>query len=179
MKRLKKLTIHISIIAVLLFLFYYFGGYYFSQEQCIKETLRGLYGTETKRIMELENGNYTATLFADTDKMTMSIVGTKKIGFLYHTAESSVDAAINQTGKFYPHGIYNSQIGFVIFLYRNEKSIDRIEVTMSNGKVYVLDEWNNDFVGLKLSLDEISDDIAQGIYRAYDASNQLIDERKY
>ncbi len=179
MKRIKKLAIHSIIIAILLFLFYYFSGYYFSKEQCIEETLLGLYGTETNRIMELENGNYTATLFADTEKKTISVVGTKKIGFLYHTAESSVDAAINQTGKFYPHGIYNSQIGFVVFIYRNDKSIERIEVTMNNGQIYILDEWNNDFVGFKLLPDEITDDIPQGIYRAYDASNQLIEEKKY
>ena len=90
-----------------------------------------------------------------------------------------MDAAINQTGKFYPHGIYSSDLGFVVFLYRNDKAIEKIEVTMNNGQVYVLDEWNNDFVGLKISPDEISDDIAQGIYRAYDSSNQLMEERKY
>lgn len=179
MKRIKKLSIHSIIIAVLLFIFYYFGGYYFSKDQCIQETLRGLYGTETDCIMELKNNNYTATLFADIEKKTLSIVGTKKIGFLYHTASSSVSGKIDQTGKFYPHGIYNSEMGFVVFLYRNDKSIEKVEVTMNNGQIYVLDEWTNDFVGLKLSPDEITEDIPQGIYRAYDASNQLIYERTY
>ena len=42
MRRVKKIIFKISIIALLLFTFYYFGGWYFSKNQCIQETLRGL-----------------------------------------------------------------------------------------------------------------------------------------
>ena len=57
MKRGKKLLINISIIIVILLIEYYFGGYYISKEQCIKDTLRGLYSYETEKIMECKYRN--------------------------------------------------------------------------------------------------------------------------
>ena len=179
MRRVKKIIFKISIIALLLFIFYYFGGWYFSKNQCIQETLQGYYITNHKKIMELEGENYTAILYADTNSPKISIVGIKKFGILYHQGSSAPRRTIDQTRPFYPYGSYNSDIGFAVFIYRNDPSIERIEISMNNGNLYVLDEWNNDFVGLYLSPDDITENFPQGTYRAYDNANQVIYERKY
>ena len=179
MRRAKKVFIEICVIALLLFTFYYFGGHYFSKNQCIQDTLRGYYITNSKKIMELDGKNYTAVLYFDADTSKLSIVGIKKLGFLYHEGASAPRGTLYSTKPFYPYGSYNSDVGFAVFIYRNDPSIERIEISMNNGKLYVLDDWKNDFVGLCLAPDEITEDIPQGTYRAYDASNQLIYERLY
>ncbi len=179
MKRVKKILFKISIIALLLFTFYYFGGWYFSKNQCIQETLRGYCITNYKKIMELESKNYTALLYTDTNTAKISIIGIQNFGILYHEGSSAPSGTLNQTKPFYPYGSYDSDVGFVVFIYRNDPSIERIEISMNNGNLYALDDWNNNFVGFYLTPDEITEEIPQGTYRAYDASNQLIHERKY
>ena len=82
MKKGKKLLINIFLISIILLFLFYFGGYYISKDQCIKESLRGLYAKETEIIMELKRGNRYRILVADTDNKTHSIIGVKKLGFL-------------------------------------------------------------------------------------------------
>lgn len=175
MKRTKKLLINCSIIAIILFSFYYFGGFYISKEQCVIETVRALYGNETETIMEFQNKNSLITLMANTKEKTFSLVGTKKIGFLYRTASSSVGQKINEDELIEISGLFSSEIGMVIIVYRNDPSIHKIEVVFGNGDTMILEKWESDFVGFMLD----SDNWQSATYKAYDIDNQLIDEIYY
>lgn len=175
MKRGKKLLINVSIIMVILLGIYYFGGYYISKEQCITETLRALYAYEKDVIMEFEHNNRSYTLLADADQKTYSIVGTRKIGFLYHTDSSSTGFQIKEEHGIDVFGMYNNEIGTVIFVYRNDKSIAKVDAELENGDVIMLNEWKSDYVGFLLEDSEW----LNGTYKAYDDSNQLIEEVCY
>lgn len=176
MKRSKKLVINLTLIFVLLLFFYYFGGYYISKEQCVIETLRGLYGTETREIMELRQGNYIATLMADAEDKSFSIVGTKKIGFLYRTASSSIGIKNEDGDKLLVvSGNFSSDAGFVIFLHRNDKTIETVEVLLENGESFTITEWYEDYAGYVKDYN----DWQSGTYKAYNASGELVGEVFY
>ena len=176
MKRGRRLVLNIGIILILLLANYYFGGFYFSKQQCVTETLRGLYGYETTKIMELESGSYTATLMADPDAKTFSIVGTRRFGCLYRTATSSIGHTINERNAIDVYGIFSSDIGSLIFLYRNDKSVEQVEVVLDSGEHYLVDEWHQDFGGF---LGKNKDDWSSGTYRAYNASGEMVGEVSY
>lgn len=175
MKRSKKLVRNLLIISVLLLGIYYFGGYYVSKQQCVIETLRGLYGTETREVMELRQGKYIATLMADENDESFSIVGTKKIGFLYRTASSSIGIKNDKNEILRISGMASSDHGMVIFLCRNDKTIDMVEVLLENGETFTITEWHEDYAGY------IREDHnwESGTYRAYDASGELVGEVEY
>lgn len=175
MKRSKKLAVNLAFIFVILLVFYYFGGFYFSKEQCVLESLRGLYGTETREIMELRQGKYIATLMADEEDESFSIVGTKKIGFLYRTASSSVGIKNDKEEILKISGMASSDHGMVIFLCRNDKAIETVEVLLENGETFTITEWHEDYAGY------IREDYnwESGIYRAYNAKGELIGEVYY
>lgn len=175
MKRNRKLIRNSVLIAIFLFFIYYFGGYYLSKEQCILETMRGLYANESEKILELENGNRSFTLMADEDEKTYSLIGTRKIGFLYRTASSSVGITIREENKIHISGLYNSDSGMVITVYRNDPSICKIEAALESGETVTFDEWIGNFSGLVLD----TGDFYNGIYKAYDTDNQLIEEVSY
>lgn len=175
MKRIKKLIFHSILIIFLLFIFYYFGGYYFSKEQCIKEILRGHYATENDTIMDFENKPYSMTLVADMKNKTASLIGTRKIGFLYHAASSSLSHRISEDTQMSISGTYNSDIGLVVFIYRNDKSIEKVEVSLNDGTTLILDDWIRDFTGFILDIPRPT----QGTYKAYDASHRLIFKGTY
>lgn len=175
MKRGKKLIRNLAVILVLLLGFYYFGGYYISKEQCVIETLRGLYGTETRKVMELRQKNYFATLMAGEEDESFSIVGTKKIGFLYRTASSSVGIKNDKEEILKISGMASSDHGMVIFLCRNDKSIETVEVLLENGETFTITEWYEDYAGY------IREDHnwESGTYRAYNAEGELVGEVYY
>lgn len=175
MKRSKKLAINLMFIFVLLQGFYYFGGYYVSKQQCVLETLRGLYGTETREVMELQQGNYIATLMADEEDESFSIVGTKKTGFLYRTASSSIGIKNDKTEILKISGMASSDHGMVIFLCRNDKTIETVEVLLENGESFTITEWHENYAGY------IREDHnwESGTYKAYNAAGELIGEVYY
>lgn len=175
MNRGKKLIRNLAVILVLLLGFYYFGGYYVSRQQCIIETLRGLYGTETREIMELRQGNYIATLMADEDDESFSIVGTKKIGFLYRTGSSSIGIQNDKKEILKISGMASSDHGMVIFLCRNNKTIEKVEVLLENGESFTITEWQEDYAGY------IREDHnwESGTYKAYNAEGELVGEVYY
>lgn len=175
MKRGKKLIRNVSIIAILLFLFCYFGGYFISKEACIVDSLRGLHRNERDIAMELTMGNRSYTVVTDMEEKVYSIIGTKRIGFLYHTANSYTGHEIKEEECIDISGMYSSEIGSLIFVHRNDERIARVEMDLEDGSVISLDEWENDFTGIILEEKEWY----RGTYKAYDASNQLIGEVYY
>lgn len=175
MKKNKKLLINTGIIGIILFSFYYFGGFYFSKNQCIIETVRALYGNEAEFIMEFQNNHHSVTLMANTDEKSFSLVGTQKFGLLYHSASSFVGEKIDQNHMFDVSGLSTSKQGMVVIAYRNNPSIHRVEVEFDNGDTIILDEWKQNFVGLMID----SKDWQSATYKAYDIHHQLIEERYY
>ncbi len=175
MNRGKKLLINLCIIVCVLLLRYYFGGYYISQEQCLLETMRGLYAKETDIIMELETDNHIKTLVADFENRTVSIIGTKKKGIFYQTASSSIGSYISDKEKIHISAMGDADVGMAVFIYRNDKNIHKVEVKMEDGKVFQLDEWNQDFTGFLYECQ----DWKQGEYILLDQNNNIIGKIVY
>lgn len=175
MKRSKKLFTNTTLILLFLAIIYYLGGFYLSKEQCILETIRGLYGTETEMVMELTNHNRTITLMTNVEEKTISIVGTKKIGFLYQTDSSFIGNTIDEEHTIDISGKYDNDVGMAIFIYRNDKSICRIELSLDSGNTIVFNEWQKDFTGCLIE----TTDWQNGTYKAYDSNGTLIEEVYY
>lgn len=174
MKRSKKLLINMCIIAVLLSGFYYFGGYYISKEQCMMEMLRSYYCNEREVAMEFENNNIITTVVVDIEGKTFSALKVKKIGFLYQPTGSAYGQEISEEYKISVNGHYTKGDGMEIFVYRNDDTVERVEVTMEDS-VIVLDEWENNFAWFVKD----TDGWKRGTYRAYNASNEIIEEMQY
>ena len=165
MNRKKKIVINIIVILIILGGAYYFGGYYISNDQCVQETLRALYATETEKILELKEGNYILTLYADMDNRTYSLVTTKRIGFLYHTGSSMIGCNMRDEDAFYVTNGYSSDIdGMEIIIYRNDPSITKLEASFDDGTEYVFEEWTKDFIVFTHS----SDSWTNAEYTGYD-----------
>lgn len=176
MNRSKKLALNLAGILVLLLAFYYFGGYYISKQQCVLESLRGLYGTETREIMELRQGKYIITLMADENDESFSIVSIKKTGFLYRTASSSVGVPIDKERAFKVSGTFSSDRGGVVFIYRNHPDIVRVEVEMQDGERHTITEWQENYAGFLVNDKK---EWYPGTYKAYNATGELIEEVYY
>ena len=176
MKRGKKLLINVSIVMIILLVEYYFGGYYISKEACIKDILKGLYVYETENIMECKKGNRIITLMADLDEKTYSIVGVRRNCFLYHTDDCFTGYPIRDDNSFDIMGIYDEDFGSFISVYRNDKSIAKVTVETKNGDVITLDDWKRDFAGCLYDEDVM---LREKIYRAYNASGELVAERAW
>lgn len=174
MKRGKKLLINLSIIMLILLVEYYLGGYYISKEKCIQDTLRGLYAYETENIMEFKKGKRIITLMANLDKKTYSIVSVKRNGFLYHTDDCFTGHPIEDNNTFDVLGVYDEDTGSFIGIYRNDKSITKVTVGTENAEVVTLDDWKQDFAGCLYEEDMM---LREMIYRAYNASGELVEER--
>lgn len=173
MKRERKLVRNVFIISIILFIFYYFGGYYLSNKACVEDIIRGLYVEEKDIIMELRHNNEFQTLVADLEKGTYSIIGTRKIGFLYRTSDCSTHQTIKRDSAVHVYYGYSSNIGLYYYVYRNNKAVDKVEVELYNGIKFTLDEWHQDFAGIIVDTDGWS-----GVYRAYDVNGNLIEENQ-
>ena len=171
MKKGKKLLINTILILIILLYSFYFGGYYISKEKCIRESLRGLYAKETEIIMELKRGNRSRILVADTDEKTHRIIGVKKIGFLYKVDDSYGGGPLKQGNVIGLDSYYSDEIGTVIFVHRNDKSVIKVELELENGDVVVMDDWKKDYLGYL----EQEDIFRKGVFRAYNASDEVID----
>ena len=175
MNRGKKLVKNFVIIVSFLLIFYYFGGYYISKQQCVMESLRGLYCTETNReIMEFRYGNYIATLMADENDEKFAIIGTNKKGFLYRTGNSTTGITIDKEKCMTISGMGSSE-RMVVFIHRNDKSIDRVEAVLKNGETYTITEWHEDYAGYVRE----SINWNGATYKAYNAAGELVGEELY
>lgn len=176
MKRIRKLTINIVVIISILFSYYYFYGYYFSKDQCILETRRSLYINDDQKIDEIVKDDCYYTLFADLEKKSFSVVGTKRIGFLYHTISGDmIDQTINQDTNIHVVGSYSSDYGMNIVVYKNNKNVDRVEIVFEDGQDITIDDWENDFAFINVHCYSYLD----GLYRSYDKNDFVIDAVEY
>lgn len=182
MKRMKKTIRNLILIAILVVLWMYFNGYYISKEQCVLETARGLYATGDI-VMELnydintsqtENGKkYSFTVLSDEEKGTCSIIGTKKVGFLYKPYHSSVNHIINDENIVDFLSYYTTEAGEIVVVHRNDKKVERINFEKEDGTFMILDEWKGDFVGF---VGEQSDMLYESAYQVCDKNGNLLEK---
>lgn len=175
MNRSKKLVRNLIIIAMFLSVFFYFNGFYFSKQKCVTETLRGLYSTETsKEVMELRYGNCIATVMAEENDESFSIIETNKKAFFYRTGDCSTGIKIDKEKSMTISGI-GSEEQIAVFIYRNDKSIDRVEVVTENGETYTIAEWHEDYAGYVRE----NHNWESATYKAYNAEGELVGEEIY
>lgn len=175
MSRKKKLMFNVTIISILLYVFYYFGGLYVSKEQCIVETMRGLYVKGNEIFIEVRSGNEIKTLVGDTTEGVVSMIGTKQFGFLYRTSDCFTNQTLKKDQAFNIIAGYNSDAGQTIFVFRNNKDIAYIELKLNNGTNVVFDEWSSDFAGTILD----TNDWVSGVYKAYSSNGELLEVMEY
>ena len=175
MKRNRKLVRNSILIGIMFAFIYYFGGFFFSKEECVYDTIRALYGKETEIVYEFNHGNKYITIVTTPNEDTMSIVGTKRVGFLYQTASSSTGQIINKEKSIYITGMWSSDYGQALVVHRNLENISKVIVDLNDGNQIIFDEWNHNFAGEIVK----NENWAQGIYRVYDENNQLIEEFEY
>ena len=68
MSRRKKLIRNIIILSLICSFFYFTGGYYFSREACIMDSIRSLYCEEDEFITSANLNDYDITLFREAEK---------------------------------------------------------------------------------------------------------------
>lgn len=176
MKRGKKLIRNSCIIAVLLIGICYFSGFYISKEECMKDTLRGLYANENEVIAEIQNGKFITSIVIDDEAKTVSIIGTKKYGPLYCTGNCFTGHKMKDNECIDITGSWSHDRGtMVIVIYRNAKNIEKVEIKFEDGNTTSVDEWTKDFAVLSLE----TKDWVRGTYRAYDSVGNFIGEIEY
>jgi len=72
--------------------------------------------------------------------------------------------------------VYDEDTGSFIGIYRNDKSITKVTVGTENAEVVTLDDWKQDFAGCLYEEDMM---LRETIYRAYNASGELVEERAW
>lgn len=177
MTRSKKLFMNLGFIVLILGCFYFFGGYYFSKDTCIEDTLKALYIEDSQLVNEWENEHTSLLLFLNEDETLFSTVVLHKTAFLYHIDSTATNQTLNKTSSFYPYVNYSQDIGTCIYLYRNDPNIDKIYLTTQDGYQMIFEEWHNNFSG-KI-VDEDHDRFYLAKYQAYDQKNRLIEEFKH
>ena len=174
MSRFRKLIRSTIVILSILVGFYYYGGFYLSKEAYIKDFLKGHYYKEDEYILEFNYKNRYKTIYADFDNMTYVVIGSKKLGFLYTQYNSEwheidIEKSID---TYYTYEI--NMNGLMLFVYRNDSSVDYVVFERNDGEKYIIDNWNKNFGIVRID----GKYIAEGIYKIYDKNNQLIDEIK-
>lgn len=174
MKRGKKLIRNLCLIVILLFVYCYFGGYFISKEACIEDSLRGLQRNERETVTEFTLDNINYAVVVDREEKEYSVVGTRRIGFLYHTSGGVTGHVIKEEDCIDLSG-YGDPDGAFLIIYRNDNEVQRVEAKLVNGREIVFEEWEDDF-----SIATINDkEWYRGTYKVYDADGELIGEVQY
>lgn len=175
MKRNRKLFINSCIITILLFCFYYIGRYYISQDDCIYDTIRSLYGNEFNEVMEFKKDNEYRTLLVDDNFETCSIVGTKRVGLFYQPSGSIVGDKIKKDRSIEITGEWTRDFGMVLIIYRTNENVEKVIVEFEDGSKVTFNDWKQNFSGVLLD----KDNWYNGIYKVYNTNNKLIEEIEY
>ena len=175
MNRIKKLVRNTMIIILVLIGFYYYGGFYLSREEYIKDYLKGFYRKENEYILEFNYKNRYKSIIADLDNKTYAVIGTRKIGFLY-VSDGSYKYEIDIEKIIDTKYVYDSDMnGLILFIYRNNDQVDYVIFESKDGEKYKIDDWNKNFSIIKID-GNFSNLSVEGIYKIYDKNNQLIEE---
>lgn len=176
MKRNRRVAINLCIVTALLFLLYYFGGLYFSKNECVKECQRANLCKELETVTEIRGEKYSYAILANEEDTEYAVVVMRRYGFLYRpinffrgTWSKEENEMLIKKRSF---GVAEAQMEF---LYRNDKRVERVEVYLENGEIISQDNWSGDYTGYARDGEEFLD----ATYKMYDVSNQLIGEVEY
>lgn len=172
MNRLKKLIRNTIIVVLILFGFYYYGGFHLSKESYIKDFLKGHYYKENEYILEFNYKNRYKTILADFDNMTYVVVGTQNIGFFY-TMDSSGNHEIDIEKSIDTYYTYEIEMnGLILIVYRNNLDVDHVVFETKDGNKYIINSWTKNFGTVRID----GEYVKEGLYKLYDKNNQLIEE---
>lgn len=171
MKRNRRVAINLCIIIGLLFLLYYFGGFYFSKSECIKACQRANLCKDLEIVMEIQGEQYSYTILADTEDAEYAIVVMDRFGILYRPCNFYQGSWSEEENEMLikRHG-FGAAIAQVHFLYRNDKRVERVEAHLGNGEIISLDNWRGDYIGYARDGKEFLD----VTYKMYDAEGQFL-----
>lgn len=176
MNRKKKLIRNIVILSLILSFYYFTGGIYLTKESCIMDSVRGLYSNEKEIITSEKINSYEVTLLADRENLTAAIFSTKKTGPFYRIGGSMIGSEIHQDVPIDIDGMFDSDFGSVVYIYRNDKSIEEIEVVKGNGETVMINVWEKDFI---LIAYEDTDSWTHTICRVYDENHEIVYETAF
>ena len=185
MNKKRNLIINGILIIVALVAIYHFGGFYVSQDQCVKEYLRGLHINPGEAAMSIEEGNMIYTIYANDETYLVEqdgkeigghlVVVTQKIGFLYHAKsyQEMTGDAHNVTVSWFKTG---DDAGYIVVAERADESIARADVLMALGFTdsvqLKFDEWKNNVAATYAE----GEDMNFVTYQTYDADGNLIED---
>ena len=150
MKRNRKFVRNCIIICSILFSVYYFGNFYFSKEECLKDMMTSLYLNDYEIVDEIQIGNEIHYVTINHEEKTLSIIDILDYEFLYRKQEiyKEIVHKFNDNYKYdiYGHRYQAYDYCLLYVLYRNDKEVQKIEFVSETGETYTFDEWNGDFL---------------------------------
>ena len=179
MKRRRQILFSSGVILLAVLLYGWTGGYYWSPETCVEDSLRGLYFTLAEKIDEVRIGSQIYYLYANDDQYAVHGVRNTAL-FFYVTTGGSTHNDYGQSGEaFEINGLSSAQTQ-VFVIRRNQPDIEKIEIDLGNGvPVIVLDQWHDDFAMAARIIEDEADSLWKGTCRAWDKNGKLIEERRF
>ncbi len=177
-KRIKGIIVNISIIISLLCLFYYFSDYYISINTCRNDMLKAYNSDDFDILHVVENKNNVRYVLTDNQYDTWSILNISKKGLLYTPEASQYNLKINKEKAFDVNVYFDTEFEHTIMIYRNNKDIDHIKITIKDHNVIEEKTWNNDFIFTSYKSDTLGKKNI-GVYEAFDKNGKLIESIQY
>ena len=176
MTRKKKLIRNIVILLLIGMFCYFTGGCYLTKESCIMDSVRSLYSKEDEFIIDAKVNSYEVTLLADSDNLTAAIFATKKTGPFYRIGNNMIGSKINREVPIDIDGMFSNEFGTVVYIYRNDKSIEEIEVILGTGETVIMNDWEKDFI--LITYDDM-DNWMHTICRVYNENHKVVYETAF
>ena len=176
MSRKKKLIRNMVILLLIGTFYYFLGGYYLTKESCIQDNLKSWYSQDNEYITSVKLGSYEVTLQADQDNHTASIICTRKTGPFYQIGDSMIDCAMDKEAPIDMNGMFDHNYGSVVYIYRNDKSIEEIEVILGTGETVIMSDWEKDFI--LITYDDM-DSWMHTICRVYNENHEVVYETAF
>ena len=175
MNRKNKIILNIVLIFFILFGFILINGYYISKSKCIDDTLKVLYTNHSyTHITSYENKNSTVALLLEEDNSHFLLMGLTKYGPFYRSHDVEQYDCIHPTDDFIV-ARKDIEDDTIYYIYRENKDIDLIELTLKDGTVIQFHNWNYDFSSY---VDSREVYLNEAIWKAYDKNHTLISAKE-
>jgi hypothetical protein len=176
MSRIKKIIRNIFIIVILFYLITILLGLHFTPLAAHESSERGLnYGPS--EIIHIENYKNVKFILGKYDKWVSCDIVTRTLFFFWGSGGQSLGFENDETKKvcytWSGHNQYISVYGFI-----NDKSVKKIEVTLSNGEVLTQTNFYKDLFLLTWE-SKNKENMYVNAVRGYDIDDKLIYVDKY